>query len=273
MPKARVNGVELHYEVGGKGYPLVFVHAYPLTLDMWGPQVEYLSRNFRVVTYDARGFGKSEAPPAPEAYSQETAIEDLFQLMKHLGIKKGCVIGLSMGGNIALNLALRHPEILHGVVAADTGAGSDDPKAFHRLVEEWAKAADAGGIEAFADLILAHPIFAGYVARGEEAERQFRAMITANTTRGVANAARRVLGRRPPIYDLEARLVKMELPVLVIVGENDEPALPPSMFLGEKIPEGDLRLIHDAGHFCNLELPDIFNDAVERFVNAASGVE
>jgi pimeloyl-ACP methyl ester carboxylesterase len=273
MPKARVNGVELRYEVAGKGYPLAFVHAYPLTLEMWAPQVAYLSRNFRVVTYDARGFGQSEAPQPPEAYSQETAVEDLFQLMKHLGIKQGCVIGASMGGNIALHLALRHPEILHGVVVADTGAGSDDPKAFHRMVEEWAKAADAGGIEKFADLILAHPIFAEYAARGPEAERQMRGMIASNTARGVANTARRVLGRRPPIYDLEARLVKMALPALVMVGENDEACFPPSKFMAEKIPEGDLRIVQDAGHLPNLERPDVFNDAVERFVNAASGAE
>jgi pimeloyl-ACP methyl ester carboxylesterase len=196
MPKARVNGVELYYEVAGKGDPLVFVHAFPLGLEMWAPQVEYLSRNFRIVTYDARGFGRSEAPPAPEAYSQETSIEDLFQLMKHLGIKKGCVIGLSMGGNVALNLALRHPESLHGIVVADTGAGSDDPKAFHQLVEEWAKAADVGGIEKFADLILAHPIFAGYTARGEEAERQFRAMIAKLRSRRSHSAAS--CSPRPP---------------------------------------------------------------------------
>src|SRR5947208_12806908 len=113
MPIARVNGVSLYYEVAGRGAPLVLVHGFACGIRSWDPQVRALSRYRRVITYDVRGHGLSDAPPEAAAYSQATSVADLHALLAHLKI-----------GNIALNFALAHPAMVSALIVADTGAGS-----------------------------------------------------------------------------------------------------------------------------------------------------
>ena len=158
MPRARVNGVSLYYEVAGHGSPLVLVHGFSCGIRMWDPQVAALSRSWRVVTYDVRGHGISEAPDDPAAYSQPTSIADLAGLLDHLGLRRAAVGGLSMGGNIALNFALQNPERVTALVVADTGAGSDDLADWVATVHGLADVLDRDGIEAFADQALANPL-------------------------------------------------------------------------------------------------------------------
>ena len=103
MPRAKVNGIDIYYEVTGDGFPMVFIHEYAGSYESWKAQVEFFSRSYRVVTYNARGYPPSEVPEAPEAYSQELAVEDLYGLLRHLAIDEAYICGLSMGGNVALN--------------------------------------------------------------------------------------------------------------------------------------------------------------------------
>src|SRR2546428_10574854 len=105
MPIARVNGVSLYYEVAGRGAPLVLVHGFACGIRSWDPQVRALSRSHRVIVYDVRGHGISEAPRQPRAYSQATSVADLHALLGHLKIRRAAVRRLSMGGNNAPNLA------------------------------------------------------------------------------------------------------------------------------------------------------------------------
>src|SRR5688572_6157105 len=106
MPLAEANGINLYYEVTGKGRPVVFVHGFGCGIRSWDPQVSALSRKHRVIAYDVRGHGVSDAPPEAAAYSQATSVEDLRQLLDVLRVRRTAVAGLSMGGNIALNFAL-----------------------------------------------------------------------------------------------------------------------------------------------------------------------
>ncbi len=98
MPIAKVNGVGIYYEEAGRGRPLVWCHGFACGAAMWEPQVAAFASRYRVITYDVRGHGASEVPAAPEAYSQPASVEDLHQLLRHLGIARACVGGLSMGG-------------------------------------------------------------------------------------------------------------------------------------------------------------------------------
>src|SRR5438046_4972635 len=125
MPIARVNGVSLYYEIAGRGAPLVLVHGFACGIRSWDPQVRALSRYRRVVTYDVRGHGLSDAPPDAAAYSQPISVEDLHGLLAYLGITRAAIGGLSMGGNIALNFALAYPQMVGALIITDTGAGSD----------------------------------------------------------------------------------------------------------------------------------------------------
>src|SRR5262245_60325267 len=106
MPRFEANGVSLHYEAAGRGPTLVLAHGFACGLRMWDPQVQALARSFRVVTYDARGHGASDAPDAADAYSPELAVSDLLVLLDHLKVRRAVVGGLSMGGNVALHVAL-----------------------------------------------------------------------------------------------------------------------------------------------------------------------
>jgi pimeloyl-ACP methyl ester carboxylesterase len=113
---AEVNGTRLYYETAGTGEPVVLVHAFTLDTRMWDDQFEVLARSFRVIRYDARGFGKSPPPKPGEAYSNA---DDLAALLDTLDARKAHVVGLSMGGRFALDYAVTYPDGLRSLVVID----------------------------------------------------------------------------------------------------------------------------------------------------------
>lgn len=263
---ARVNGVSLYYEVTGKGPPLVLVHGFACGIRSWEPQVRTLSRSRRIIAYDVRGHGVSEAPPDATAYSQAISVEDLRALLIHLKILRAAVGGLSMGGNIALNFALTYPEMVSALIVADTGAGSDDTAEWAASVQAFADALEQRGMEAFADLASANPLFARYIAQGPEAERFIRSCLMTHRAHGLAHTAREVLAKRPTIYSLEPRLKELGVRTLLIVGEHDEPCLKVHSFMARVIHGAKQVVLPGVGHLTNLEAPAAFNAAVRRFL-------
>ena len=266
MPIARVNGVSLYYEIAGRGAPLVLVHGFACGIRSWDPQVRALSRYRRVITYDVRGHGLSDAPPEAAAYSQATSVADLHALLAHLKIGRAVVGGLSMGGNIALNFALAHPAMVSALIVADTGAGSEEAGDWAAGLRAFADVLNRGGVEAFADMAVAHPLFARYVAQGPEAERLVRSCLTTHRARGLAHTALEVLAKRPSIYSLDARLRALGVPTLLIVGEYDTPCLKPHRFLADVMPKARHVVLRGVGHLTNLEAPAAFNAAVKSFL-------
>ena len=124
MSDVLVNGIRLNYEVHGDGTPLVLAHGYGATLDMWSEQIDDFSRKCRVVVYDTRGHGRTEAPRDWSSYNVDDYVEDQRQLMDHLGIDSAYVGGLSMGGMIALQFALTYPERIKALLLCDTAASN-----------------------------------------------------------------------------------------------------------------------------------------------------
>jgi len=266
MPIARVNGVSLYYEIAGRGAPLVLVHGFACGIRSWDPQVRALSRYRRVITYDVRGHGLSDAPPEAAAYSQATSVADLHALLAHLKIGRAVVGGLSMGGNIALNFALAHPAMVSALIVADTGAGSEEAGDWAAGLRAFADVLNRGGVEAFADMAVSHPLFARYVAQGPEAERLVRSCLTTHRARGLAHTALEVLAKRPSIYSLDARLRALGVPTLLIVGEYDTPCLKPHRFMADVMPKARHVVLRGVGHLTNLEAPAAFNAAVKSFL-------
>jgi pimeloyl-ACP methyl ester carboxylesterase len=264
-----VNGIRLYYEVTGKGRPLVFVHGFGCGIRSWDPQVAALSRTHRIITYDVRGHGLSDAPAEATAYSQATSIEDLRQLLDVLRIRRTALAGLSMGGNIALNFALKHPERVSALVIADTGAGSDEHPDWVATTHAFAAALDSGGTEAFADMAMASPLFAAFCSKGPAAQRFIRSCLMTHRARGIAHTAREVLAKRPRIYELAAQLAKLSVPTLLIVGDGDDPCLKIHDFMARTIPGARAIVLRGTGHLSNLESPAAFNAAVSRFLAKA----
>jgi pimeloyl-ACP methyl ester carboxylesterase len=269
MPTARVNGVALYYESTGAGRPpLVLVHGFACGIRSWDFQVTPLSRTRRVVAYDVRGHGISGAPREARAYSQAISVADLEALLVHLGIRRAALCGLSMGGNIALNFALAHPERVSALVVADTGAGSDDTASWVSDVQAFADTLEGDGMEAFADAACANPLFGRYIAQGPEAERRIRACLMTHRAHGIAHTAREVLARRPTIYALEDGLRRLRVPTLLIVGEHDDPCRKIHDFMARTIPGARSIVLPGLGHLTPLEAPGTFNRAVSRFLAA-----
>jgi pimeloyl-ACP methyl ester carboxylesterase len=264
---ARVNGVSLYYEDAGRGRPLVMAHGFSATARMWEGQVAAFRERYRVITYDARGQGRSEAPADAAAYSQPIMVEDLRQLIAHLGLDRPVVCGLSMGGNVVLNLALAHPEAVAGAVVCGTGAGSEDPEAWAVTVQEWIDLLEGPGIEAFAEMYLADPILADYADRSPAAREFLWRAITSNTARGLALGLRGVVGRRPTVYSLRDRLARLAVPATIVVGDRDHWCTKVSTFMAATIPGAELVEIADSGHMSNLEQPEQFNRALRRVLD------
>ena len=269
MPLAPVNGTSLYYEVEGSGSPLVLVHGFACGLRIWGPQVRAFAARRRVVTYDVRGHGLSDAPPDAAAYSQPISVEDLHGLLAYLGITRAAIGGLSMGGNIALNFALAYPQMVGALIIADTGAGSDGTAEWTAHAHAYATILEQRGMEAFADAEFENPLFARYVAQGPHAARFIRSCLMTHRARGIAHTAREVLAKRPSIYSLEPELRRLRVPTLLIVGEHDEPCVKVHRFMAETIPGATPVVLRGVGHLTNLEAPAAFNAAVQKFLSAS----
>jgi pimeloyl-ACP methyl ester carboxylesterase len=268
MPRVAVNGISLHYEEAGAGPPLLLIHAFPVGRRMWEPQIGALARRHRVIAYDVRGFGLSDAPRDPAAYSQALSVEDARSLLQALGAAPAAVCGLSMGGNIALNLALTHPNTVTKLILCDTGAGSEDATAFKARCEEYAQAADQS-LESFFDAVVSTwAVFSDYGGQGEAQHRRLRELVMGQNARGIALTARHALATRKPVYALEAGMKALRTPTLVAYGTRDEACVQSSEFMARAIPGAQLWRVPNATHFINLDEPDLFNQKVLDFLGA-----
>jgi pimeloyl-ACP methyl ester carboxylesterase len=265
MAIARVNGVSLFYEESGSGPPLLFIHAFPVGRGMWEPQVRFFAERFRVITYDCRGFGRSEAPTHPTAYSQAHSVADARALLEHLRAVPAAVCGLSMGGNIALNLALGHPDVVRALVLCDTGAGSEDPGSFRARCVEYAEATERG-MDGFFEQLMLWPVFGDFV-KGPRESALLREMVLAQPPHGIGLTALYTLATRLPVYALRERLESLRIPTLVVYGERDAPCVETSKFLAATIPAARLWPVPGASHFVNLDTTDAFNQTLQAFLH------
>ena len=142
MSIARLSGVELYYEETGAGVPLVWSHEFGGDHRSWEPQVRYFARGYRVVTYNHRGYAPSSVPVEAIAYSQDILVEDLFRLVRHLGLGPVHLGGCSMGANVARDFTIAHPGLVRSLIMVGAGAGSVNREQFLK-----GQAATADGLE------------------------------------------------------------------------------------------------------------------------------
>src|SRR5262245_60006647 len=169
MPTARIDSasgpLDLYYEETGAGTPLVWCHEYGGDHRSWEPQVRYFARRYRVVTWNYRGYPPSDVPKEPEAYSVDILVEDLRGLLRHLGIARAHVGGLSMGGGVALNFGVRHPELTESLIIAAAGAGTVNREEFLRNSERLAGLYETRGVEAKVDNLAQSPTRRGFARK------------------------------------------------------------------------------------------------------------
>lgn len=267
MPIASVNGIDLAYEAYGEGFPLVWCHEFAGGMESWLPQVSFLSRRYRVIVYNARGYPPSTVPASVSEYGQDRAVADLFGLLGHLGVEQAHVGGLSMGGACALHFGIRHPGMARSLIVAATGSGSDDPEPFRlgcRALAERLERDPAGG---FADY-GAGPGRAQLARKDPLGYRVFLDLLSRHSPIGSANTMRAVQAGRAPIYAWEAEMKALRVPTLILCGDEDEACVKPSLFMKRHIPGSGLAIFPRSGHAINLEEPDLFNRLCLDFLTA-----
>ena len=269
MPSTKMDdGVSLYYEVTGEGAPLVLSHEFGGDYRSWEPQVRFFSRRYRVVTYNARGWPPSDVPEDPLAYSQERAVEDLRGLLVHLGIGQAYIGGLSMGGNVALNFGLTHPGMAKALIVAATGSGTVYREQFQQDATKLARRLESEGMGPVAENYSRGPTRVQLMRKDPRGWEEFRASLGQHSATGSAHTFREVILKRPTILQLEDRLRALDVPTLVMTGDEDEPCVDPAVFMKRCIPSAGLVVLPQTGHTINLEEPDLFNRAVLDFLTA-----
>ena len=253
MPHAKLNGVNLYYEASGSGTAVVLTHGFAGSTKMWLPQVEALSKEYQVITYDIRGHGQSDAPADRALYSWGIAIEDLHQLLTSLGVKEAIVGGLSLGGIVSFHYYLKHPEMTKALIIADSGPGFRNPQSMAAWDQERYKLTEVlekGGMAAYMASPYANTTY--YTTSD---------VMVAHSPIGLSNI-NIALQTNQEMVPLE----KIKVPALVIVGSGDTNSIPPANYMHRKIPNSRLAVIPQAGHGSNVDQPAIFNRTVLDFL-------
>lgn len=266
MPTAHVNGVNLYYEKTGDGFPVVFSHEFAGDYRSWEAQVRFFSRRYQVITFNNRGYPPSEVPTDPEAYSQTIVVDDLYHLIRHFKIPKAHIVGLSMGGNIALHMGIRYPEVCASLVVAGCGAGSTNRQKFEQDVKTVADLLEKEGMAKVAEFYSRGPTRIQLKRKDPRGWEEFLAQLKEHSPVGSALTFRGVQLRRPPIFALEAELKKIQVPTILLIGDEDEPCIEPAIFMKRNIPSSGLLTFPQTGHTLNLEDPDLFNRVVLDFL-------
>lgn len=241
----------------GKGIPLLCIHAFPLDGRMWQPQLDGLKDVYRLIVPDLRGFGKSAVLPA--ATSLETHASDLAALLDEKGLRRAVVMGVSMGGYIALAFAKKYPDRVAGLVLADTKSTADSDEAKAGRDKSIATAKQPNGPATITEGLLPKLLHKDAAPALVE---KVKSIGSSQQNEGVANALA-AMRDRPDTTEV---LKSVPAPVLCVVGEFD-PVTPPEearkMALAAKA--GLLVTILNAAHLTNLEQPDAFNKALRFF--------
>jgi pimeloyl-ACP methyl ester carboxylesterase len=270
---AAADGTKLYYEEVGAGTPIVFVHEFAGDYRTWEPQLRYFARSHRCVTYSQRGYPPSEVPTDPARYGQDIARDDVIALMGALGIQKAHVVGHSMGAYTALHVGMRYPERCLSVVAAGCGWGSNpDPAkraAMKAMAAEAAKMFQEKPIEVSGANYADAPMRQVYKQKDPRGWEEFRRMMTEHSAQGHAMTMLNLQLKRPTLWEMEAELKRFSVPLLVIVGDEDDLCLDGSVFLKRTAPQAALLVVPRAGHTVTSEDPAAFNAVLAELFAAA----
>ena len=256
--KAKTNGIETNYTIEGDGPWLVFSHSLACNVAMWEPQVRAFAKRYKVLCYDTRGHGASSAPAG--AYTLDQLADDAKSLLDSLGIKSCHWVGLSMGGMIGQTFQLKYPGIFKTMTLADTT--SRYPADLQSIWQGRIDTATKQGMEPIVQPTLERWFTEPYRKSGAPVVSSIAQAIRATPVAGFVGCCHAI-----PKINVSARLKEVKIPSLVIVGEQD-PGTPVSMAreIHENLPGSELVIIPSAAHLSNLEQPEAFNRALQRFL-------
>jgi pimeloyl-ACP methyl ester carboxylesterase len=269
MPKITTDdGVALHYEETGEGKPLVFVHEFGGDARSWEPQLRHFSRLYRCIAYNARGYPPSDVPEDWHRYSQERARDDIRAVLDGLKIERAHVVGLSMGAFATLHFGLHYPSRALSIAVAGGGYGSH-PAHYKQFQQDSRVNAERIQREGMAKFVSTYGVGATRVQLQNKDPRGFAEYLSQFHEHSGLGAANTLLGvqcRRPSIYDLVEPMKKMSVPTLIMLGDEEEPALEVNVLMKRCIPTAALAVFPKCGHAINLEEPALFNQLLQDFL-------
>lgn len=253
----------LAYDDYGSGFPLVLIHGHPFNRSMWRPQVEAFEADYRVIAPDLRGYGASPVIPGKTLLGDFA--QDIVALLDKLLVKQFVLGGLSMGGQIVLELYRQYPERIAGLLLADTFATLDTPevkqnryRTAERLMQE--------GMKGYSVEVLPKMMAPANIAANPVAANHVLEMMQNSSPEGAAAA----LKGRAERQDYTGLLGAIAVPTLIVVGSLDEfTPVPDAKFMHDRIPDSELVVIEGAGHMPNLERTAEFNAALGAFLKKA----
>ena len=270
MPYADSSGVRLWFDEAGSGPPLLFLHELASDARQWRGQVDHFAARFRCIVPNARGYPPSDVPADDGAYLWERQVDDIGAVLDAAGLDRAVLIGWSMGAYAALQFAQLHPDRALAVVAVGVGSGSpaagreDFQAQMRALADTW----ETEGPEAAAALMAEGPNRQPLRRNNPAAWDAWLADLVQHSPAGMARTCRNFQALRPSLEDFMGGFAAVTIPLLLMVGEHDEPCHETTAFLARTIPGARRLVLPGAGHAPNLEDPDGFNRAVDEFLGS-----
>jgi 3-oxoadipate enol-lactonase len=267
MDRLQVGDLNISVSDAGDGPPVILLHGFACGKRMWLHQVRALKRGFRVIAYDQRGHGLTDAPPAAQRYSASLLARDLVGVLDTLKIERAAIVGFSLGGGPALALAASKPERVSHLVLADVGAGADDPIKLESMARRWGDLIARGDTDALVCEMLRSELFKVYARRNLRRRNHMAALIRATPIDGLRFTLSELLAKRKSLFRLTGVLKSIRVPTLVMVGQLDYVCSKAARLMAQSIPNATLKVIGNSGHMSPLEQPAAFNAALLEFLN------
>ena len=260
--KIVLNDAAINYNERGlpQGLPVVFIHGFPFSHEMWEPQMNVMPNNIHAIAYDVRGHGVSDVGDGQ--FTIELFVDDLIALLDHLLIDKAVLCGLSMGGYIALRTFEKHPDRVRGLILCDTKSEPDSNIAKIKRTDTM-KAVKAVGVRVFAEDFVKAIFWEKTFERNPSAIAFIKQIICANSQRGICGTLLALAART----DTTPALSSIKIPTCIIVGEHDK-LTPPSdaQTMHTMIAGSELHILPHAAHMSNLENVQEFNERLMTFL-------
>lgn len=267
MTRIAVNNIRLSVEVRRAGPALLLLHGFTGNCTTWVPHSE-IWREFTTIAVDLLGHSRSDCPADPDRYRMKHCVADLLTLLDHLDIRQTAVLGYSMGGRVALNLALHAPERLWALVLESASPGianTVEREARRNSDAALAEAIEQDGIMAFVDRWQALPLFATQACLPASVREALRRQRLGNNPRGLANSLRGLgAGMQEPVLQ---RLEHVQIPALLLAGAQDTKYCALAAQMAAALPDNRLCIVPESGHAIHLEQPAVFSDTVQRFLD------
>lgn len=263
MPHIQVGDVNYHVNIRGSGDPIILLHGFTGCGENWQFIAEALAHDYQVITLDLLGHGKSDSPPDPHRYGMEVAAQDLITLVEMTIGQPVNLVGYSMGGRLALYLALNYPQHIKKLILESASPGlsaSEERLARIQSDELFANRIQQNGIAAFVDEWEKLPLFA---SQSDEICQQLRIQRLQNNPTGLANSLRGMgTGVQPALWE---KLPQLKPPTLLITGELDKKFIEIARQMHNQLPQSQHEIITQAGHTVHLEQPDAYISLLRSF--------